>query len=93
MINKLRSIAIGWYKYLFTDSKALIKARTDLCKLCPISKRSNGSYSGWCRMKNGGCGCYNKAKAAHDEEWCDKAIWGPGVLNEQRLNEVIEEEA
>jgi len=33
MINKLRSIFIGWYRYLFTDSKALIKERTNLCKI------------------------------------------------------------
>ena len=86
-----RSIFVGWYKYLFADSRKLIKERTDLCRRCPISKRKDGSYSGWCKVRNGGCGCHLKAKSAHKEEWCDKGVWGPDVLNEQRLNEVIEE--
>lgn len=90
-INKLRSIAIGWFKYLFTDSKELIKQRTSMCKQCPVSHRKDGYYSGWCRTINGGCGCHLKAKAAFNEEWCDKAIWGPGTLSTRRLNEVIEE--
>lgn len=86
-----RSILIGWYKYLLTDSKELIKSRTDMCKRCPISKKANGKYSGWCRTSNGGCGCHLKAKAAYKEEWCDLAVWGPDTLSEGRLKEVQEE--
>lgn len=86
---KIRAIAIGWWRYLFTDSRALIKERTDLCKQCPIAKRDNGNYSGWCKTSNGGCGCYNKAKSAFDEMSCDFGVWGPGFVSKENLNELI----
>ncbi|MHA1288946.1 MAG: hypothetical protein ACTSPB_16265 [Candidatus Thorarchaeota archaeon] len=89
MIRKLQAIIRGWYYYLFTDSKALIEERVDMCKQCPISKRSNGSYSGWCRTANGGCGCHLKAKSAHEDSSCEFGVWGKGFTSIENLNELI----
>jgi len=91
MLNKLRSISIGWYKYLFTDSRELIKDRTDLCKECPISQKK-GKYSGWCRTANGGCGCHLKAKAAYEDSSCDFGVWGPNFTSEENLKQLIKGE-
>jgi len=92
MIDKIRSIITGWYYYLFTDSKALIKERTDLCKQCPISKLKNGNYSGWCKASNGGCGCHLKAKSAFKDSSCDFGVWGPDFTNKEALEELINED-
>lgn len=71
-------------------NKELAEERLErACKLCFASHR-DGKYTGWCRMRNQGCGCSTEAKVTIPDEVCPFNIWGEGFIDEDQLQEMNE---
>ena len=86
----VKNIIKGNIKRLTGQNSELVASRTVICRECPVSKNKNGGYSGWCRVKNGGCGCPLKSKAAEETEECPKGKWveiQPQEITQPELNE------
>lgn len=69
----LKSIAEGFTHLLFTnkDIERIANARAYICNGCPVSEYGK---SRWCKLSNGGCGCYLPAKrrSTDPEDECEK---------------------
>ena len=61
---KLRSICIGWYRYLFAKRSEKAQLRIDICGVCQFKK---GRFCGVCF-------CELHAKAESDDD-CPKGYW------------------
>lgn len=74
-MSGLANIVKGNIKRLTGQNSELSAPRIEICKECPVSQNKNGLYSGWCRTRNGGCGCPIKSKAAEETEECHLGKW------------------
>tara|TARA_R110002126_G_scaffold94290_2_gene222677 strand:- start:145 stop:357 length:213 start_codon:yes stop_codon:yes gene_type:complete len=70
MSGKAKNIVEGFANLTMGANEQLKQNRLLICKGCEISEGTN-----WCLKKNGGCGCYNPAKASHADEECPEGKW------------------
>jgi hypothetical protein len=70
----LKSIAEGFTNLLFTKElvEDVAKQRKGICDACPVSEFGKSKY---CKLRNGGCGCYLPAKHRAMDEECPKNKW------------------
>lgn len=65
VLNKLKSIVVGWFRYMFTPLSPMAKARLLICRKCRFRK---GAFCGVCY-------CHLEAKAEVGWEECPKHFW------------------
>lgn len=70
----LKSIAEGFTNLLFTKElvEDVAKQRKAICDACPVSEFGKSKY---CKLRNGGCGCYLPAKRRAMDDECPKGKW------------------
>lgn len=70
----IKSIAEGFTHLLFTnaDIERIANARAYICNGCHVSEYGKSRY---CKLTNGGCGCYLPAKRRAMSEECPQLKW------------------
>ncbi len=75
IIKNSPAIAEGYIRTIFNIRTSIMVYREEnYCKKCPLSHK-NGSYTGVCDSKLGGCGCGISAKTSQNTEPCPKGFW------------------
>ena len=69
MINKIKNIIIGWFRYIFKPQTKMAKERLTICRQCPHIGKTFGKEI--CTL----CGCVLKAKVEVQDEICYDGRW------------------
>lgn len=65
MIEKLRNIILGWFRFMFRPASPMAKERLKICETCDERR---GRFCGFCF-------CELDAKAEIEDEECPKNYW------------------
>lgn len=68
----LKTIAEGFGNLIAGNEKEIAHFRKKICDACPVSEFGKSKF---CKLRNGGCGCYLPAKRSVPSEACPIGKW------------------